>query len=143
MQAPQGCSAKKGVVRMKLDNQTEDTIKRFDLPPLEDLTLLKTKDVGDFELRLVLDTLILNIQGRITYMEALSQCNKILGTHGIEAVAPEGCSYYSDEGIQHCPPFSYCNNGDSYTPTLVRDHEAGKWLVTSWANCLEEVLASR
>lgn len=38
--------------------------------------------------------------------------DEILGTHGVEAV------WGHEDAIQ--PLFTYCNSGDTYTPTIVR-----------------------
>ena len=37
-----------------------------------------------------------------------------------------------------CPPFSYCNAGDPYITTLLRDHDAGQWIISDYAAVLEE-----
>ncbi len=116
---------------------------RFDIPTLDDLLPLKSNSVGEFELGYLAGYLVLCNAGTISHEEALAACDKVLGNHGIETIAPEGRDgrgvpgNYTDEGVRHLPPFSYSNNGDSYHPTLVRDHKEGKWLIAGWADVLE------
>ena len=69
---------------------------------------------------------------------ALAACDDLLGTCGVVALNVEGAPYYTDEGIRMCPPFSYCNAGDTYAATLARDHAAGAWVVACWGDLLEE-----
>lgn len=67
----------------------------------------------------------------------LAACNELLETCGVEGLTIEGESY-TDEGIRMCPPFSYCNMGDTYDTTLIRDHEHGQWIISSWGDVYEE-----
>ena len=68
----------------------------------------------------------------------LEACNELLGMHGVEAIQSEDAPHYTDEGVRMCPPFSYCNTGDTYALTLIRDHSAGQWMVASWGDAFEE-----
>jgi len=68
----------------------------------------------------------------------LEACDELLGTNGVEALEIEGDSYHTDDGIRMCSAFSYCNAGDPYVVTLMRDHVAGEWLVASWGDALDE-----
>lgn len=115
------------------------TIERFFVPTLEQLAPLKSNTVDD-------DTLV-KVQAVLqrwqddrdfSYEDALQECDKLLDTCGIESVNPEGAPSYTDEGIRLCPPFSYCNAGDTYATTLARDHQAGAWVVACWGDLLEE-----
>jgi hypothetical protein len=72
-----------------------------------------------------------------THEDVLQAADELLGTCGVEALAPEGADHYRDEGIRMCPPFSYCNAGDPYIATLIRDHEKGAWLICGWGDALE------
>lgn len=68
----------------------------------------------------------------------LSAANELLGGYGVEGLPIDDAPNYTDGGTGMCPPFSYVNNGDSYTATLARDHRASAWVVASWADLLEE-----
>jgi hypothetical protein len=117
----------------------DERIERFDVPTLAQLEPLRSKDVGDEELAEVQKTL-----GRwladpdFTYENALQECDKILGTCGVVSLDIEDTRTYTDEGIRMCPPFSYCNAGDTYAVTLARDHAAGRWVVACWGALAEE-----
>jgi hypothetical protein len=122
----------------------ETRIERFHVPTLAQLEPLKSNTVGDAELCEIQGVLQRYHEGAdegdvaMSYEDAIQACDKILGTCGVEALSNEGDPTYTDEGIRMCPPFSYCNNGDSYAPTLARDHKAGAWVVAGWADLREE-----
>lgn len=69
--------------------------------------------------------------------QILCACDDLLGGCGVEALAIEG-EEHTDNGVRHCPPFSYVNLGDTYVTTLARDHEHGAWVIASWGDLLEE-----
>jgi len=118
----------------------ETEIERFAVPTLEQLKDLRSNSVGDEELAKVRDVLQRWHDDRdFSHEDALQACDEILGTCGVEAIDPEGAPSYTDEGIRMCPPFSYCNAGDPYVATLLRDHASGLWLVAGWGEALEEV----
>lgn len=119
---------------------SETRIERFFVPTLEQLAPLKSNTVDD-------DTLV-KVQAVLqrwqddrdfSYEDALQACDELLGTCGIVSIDPEGAPSYIDEGIRMCPPFSYCNAGDTYATTLARDHHAGAWVVACWGDLLEEL----
>lgn len=72
-----------------------------------------------------------------THEDALQECDQILDTCGVVSLDIEAADSYNDEGIRLCPPFTYCNAGDSYATTLARDHENGTWVIASWADLAE------
>jgi methylthioribose-1-phosphate isomerase len=59
--------------------------------------------------------------------------NELLGTYGVEAIESKEWvdSYHGN--IR----YTYCNTGDSYGATLVRDCVKGRWLVTSFGDLAE------
>jgi hypothetical protein len=67
----------------------------------------------------------------------LEACDDLLNGCGVEAIKPECDPQHYDEGIRMCPAYSYVNTGDAYAWTLVRDHEASRWLVASWSDVVE------
>ena len=54
----------------------------------------------------------------------------LLGTHGVEAI--------QKQGDYHKPAYTYCNTGDSYCLTVVRDYDKGRYLITSWGDLAEK-----
>ena len=67
-----------------------------------------------------------NRPSRISLIECAA--NEILETHGVEALFMPG---------EFRPLYTYCNTGDSYVSTLIRDHAKGRWLVGSWGDIVE------
>lgn len=63
--------------------------------------------------------------------------NDLLQGSGVEALQPPCQPEYDDGGVRMCPLYSYVNMGDTYDETIVRDHERGRWLVSSWGDLLE------
>ena len=133
------------------------TIKRYDAPTLNQLLPLQSSTV-DVEM---LEKVRAVLAGELDPCEAspacaawvascynkpdpdghdcrLEACNDLLGMSGVVALNIEGAETYTDEGIRMCPPFSYCNAGDTYEITLARDHENGQWVIASWGDLLEE-----
>lgn len=118
----------------------ETRIERFYVPTLAQLAPLKSNTVDDAALVAVRDVLQRWQDDRdFSHEDALRACDELLGTSGIESVDPEGAPHYTDEGIRLCPPFSYCNAGDTYATTLARDHHEGAWVVACWGDLLQEV----
>lgn len=67
--------------------------------------------------------------------EKLDFLNGILEGFGVEPISVEGewlDNYHGDIVA------SYINQGDSYSLTIVHDHESGELVLTSWADWLEE-----
>lgn len=60
----------------------------------------------------------------------LEAANELLDGSGIETV-------FGNHGMD--PVLSYVNMGDTYTPTLIFDHDKNEWIVSSWGAILEEV----
>lgn len=71
----------------------------------------------------------------------LAACDDLLGGHGVEALEIEDADSYTDGRIRMCPPLSYVNFGDTYVLTIGRDHEHGKWVITSYGDFHEEYCA--
>lgn len=69
--------------------------------------------------------------------QILRACDDLLDGCGVEALAIED-EQHTDNGVRHCPPFSYVNFGDPYVTTLARDHERGQWVIAGWGDLLEE-----
>ena len=135
----------------------EGWIPRYDAPTLAELEPLRSNGVGDEELEKVRAVLAGEVDPRevspkcATWFSScynapdpegheckLEACNEMLGTSGVEALDVEDAPHYTDEGIRMCPPFSYCNAGDPYVVTLLRDHDAGQWIISDYAAVLEE-----
>ena len=57
----------------------------------------------------------------------IEMVDQIVEGHGIEAVGDDFS--YTDEGLRHCPMFTYVNMGDTYIQTLIRDHGNERWVV--------------
>lgn len=55
--------------------------------------------------------------------------NELLEMHGVEAIG---------EVRTYGPPAEYLNAGDTYAATLVFDHLAGNFKLTSWGDWLEK-----
>lgn len=109
-----------------------DRIARFDVPTLDDLENL---DCTDEVRELIIAALSDDESSHETKLEA---CDVLLETSGVESLNIEDAPSYTDEGIRFCPPFSYCNAGDTYNVTLIRDHKARQWMVASWGDAFEE-----
>jgi hypothetical protein len=116
----------------------ETRIERFFVPTLGQLADLKSNTVGDDELKAVQRVLQAWWDGDKSHEDALQECDRILGTCGVVSLDIEDASHYTDEGIRMCPPFSYCNAGDTYATTLFRDHKASAWCVACWGDLAEE-----
>jgi hypothetical protein len=116
-----------------------DRIERFFVPTLAQLEPLKSNTVNG-ETLLKVQAVLQRWQDErdFSYADALRECDTLLETCGIESIDPEGSSSYTDEGVRLCPPFSYCNTGDSYAATLARDHKEHAWVVAGWADLLTE-----
>ena len=64
--------------------------------------------------------------------QAMDAINTILSGYGVESIKDNRwTSYYCDIGLL------YVNMGDTYTMTILLDHEAGRYSVTSWGNWVE------
>lgn len=136
---------------------TIDTIPRYDAPTLAQLQPLKSSTVDDS----ILENVRAILAGELDPSEAspgcaawvaschnrpdadsyqckLEACADLLGMCGVVALEIENADTYTDEGIRMCPPFSYCNAGDTYAITLARDHENGAWVIACWGDLLEE-----
>jgi hypothetical protein len=61
------------------------------------------------------------------YELKLEAVNVIMGENGVESLIEDGKAIAS-----------YVNNGDTYKPTVVYDHEEQEFLITSWGEFLEE-----
>ncbi len=59
--------------------------------------------------------------------------NEILECHGIEAIR---CSEWVDR-YHGDIRYTYCNTGDGYASTLIRDCLKDRWIVGSWADLVE------
>lgn len=68
----------------------------------------------------------------------LSALNELLEMHGVEAIREEGAwdNYYGDCVAE------YLNTGDTYAPTIVFDNRAGKYLLTSYGDFVENQMNS-
>lgn len=62
----------------------------------------------------------------------LSALNELLGLYGVECIRGEVWDRYYHDNVAE-----YLNTGESYTATLVLDHQAGKWLLTSYGGYVE------
>jgi hypothetical protein len=66
----------------------------------------------------------------------LAALDETLETYGVEGLAVEGAwidRYHGDIVA------SYLNTGDTYSPTLLLDHDANRWRLTSWGDFYESV----
>lgn len=63
------------------------------------------------------------------YKLKLEAISVIMGESGVEVLVEDGKAIAS-----------YVNNGDTYKPTVVYDHEEQEFLITSWGDFLEEWL---
>lgn len=77
-------------------------------------------------------------EGSGNHEARIAACDKLLDTCGVESIGLDDETYYTDEGIALCPRYSYCNTGDTYAPTLVRDHKHCMWLIACWGDLVEE-----
>lgn len=69
----------------------------------------------------------------------LAALDELLGTYGVEPLRIEGAfvdRYYYDIVA------SYLNTGDTYSHTLLLDHERRRWKLTSWGDFYEAYEAS-
>lgn len=70
---------------------------------------------------------------------ALEACNELLGGHGVEGLTIDNDpNTHEDSGVRMCPAFSYVNMGDTYSLTLLRDHDEQAWILSDWASVMEE-----
>lgn len=77
--------------------------------------------------------------GRVSKVELqITACDELLETHGVECLNGPGevGGYY--DGTDLCPRYSYCNMGDPYIPTVVRDHREQEWLIAAWGDLVED-----
>lgn len=63
--------------------------------------------------------------------------DELLGMCGEEVI--EDGNEYSDFGVHMCPRFSYCNTGDSYATTFVRDHKNREYRIMSYEDMVADV----
>lgn len=63
----------------------------------------------------------------------MAALDETLGTDGIEAIRGRHVDDYHYD-IQA----TYCNTGDSYATTILRDNETGRYLITSWGDWAEK-----
>lgn len=80
-----------------------------------------------------------NAPDPLSHESKLYACDDLLGTCGVESVDDPRGETYEDEGIAFCPLLSYCNTGDTYAPTLMRNHETGEWLIASVGDIIENL----
>lgn len=112
-------------------------IPRHDVPSIEALLELaphRSDAIGKRDIAVAIHYILASF---LNHEAKLQMCDDLLDTHGIESLDPENEGFY-DEGIDMCPPFSYCNAGDTYALTLARDHKAHAWVIASWGDLLEE-----
>jgi hypothetical protein len=62
----------------------------------------------------------------------LHAVDRILGTHGIEGLAPEGDRFYP-----YGPPYEYCNTGDTYATTLIYKRDTNHLFIGNWGDIAE------
>lgn len=62
----------------------------------------------------------------------LSALNELLGMHDVECIRGDWWDRYYGDCLAE-----YLNTEDSYAPTIVLDHQRGKWLLTSWGDFVE------
>jgi len=129
-----------------------DRIERFDVPTFEQLVPLGVSPEKTELIRQILADEVdprdvstacaqwyascyhkPEVYGHEMKLEAI---NDLLDMHGVEALDIDG--YYTDEGVRMCPSFSYCNAGDPYETTLLRDHCEERWIVACYGDVLEE-----
>jgi len=60
----------------------------------------------------------------------LCACDEVLETYGVEAIrmADRCVPYYGDVVA------TYCNTGDSWQPTVIRDHRRERWVIGCTGN---------
>lgn len=67
---------------------------------------------------------------RPSRLDRIMEClNEVLGTYGVESIG---------EVQMYGPPAEYLNAGDTYAETVVFDHLAGNFKLTSWGDWLEK-----
>jgi len=66
-----------------------------------------------------------------THELQLEAINQVLEGYGTEAL-DENTSWFPQ------PHYSYVNMGDTYTPTVVYDHEKDRFLITDWGTLAEK-----
>jgi hypothetical protein len=134
--------------------EEDERIPRFFEPTLEDLKDLPCDEETREKIRAVLCGEILPADASPAAKAWSDSCHHrpdptghemmlcaaddLLGTSGTEGLEIEGDHHHMDEGIRMCPAFSYCNAGDPYTTTLLRDHVESAWLVAGWGDALDE-----
>lgn len=62
---------------------------------------------------------------------ALEAIDEIIGSCGVEYIPSKDDTSTSVYGIE------YCNMGDTYSPTILFDHEKNLWKVGSWGDIVE------
>ena len=115
---------------------TDEQIERFHVPTLAQLAPLKLDDDTAAKVIAVLNRHASDPS--FDHEDALQECDALLDTSGVVSLDIEDARSYTDEGIRMCPPFSYCNAGDTYVATLARDHEARAWVIACWGDLHEE-----
>jgi hypothetical protein len=63
--------------------------------------------------------------------KALEQADKILGTYGVEYVRSRQDSIWTPYGLE------YLNTGDLYDPTLIFNHDSGRFCIAAPADFIE------
>jgi hypothetical protein len=132
----------------------EACIERFQVPTMAQLKDLPCDDEARTKIIAILDGTLdpceasekcaawvrscYNTPDHDSHEVKLCAIDELLGTFGVEALNIDGDGTHTDEGIRMCPAFSYCNAGDPYVATLLRDHVAGAWLVAGYGDALEE-----
>ena len=54
-----------------------------------------------------------------------------IGTCGVECIGDE------DKEAHESADFDYCNAGDTYAATIIRDNNTGRYFVGCWGDCVE------
>lgn len=62
--------------------------------------------------------------------------NEVIGMHGVEGVGP--VSRKRDAAADYAPAYDYCNTGDPYALTILRNNERGSFFIGCWATYAEE-----
>lgn len=104
------------------------------LPSIKTLARIESNE-GDA--RVIAKRLRKALESAHSWENALTECDAILNTHGVESIEFPGEPFYTDEGMRFCGRYSYCNTGDTYAVTVIRDHKRGTWLVCSWGDLVE------
>jgi hypothetical protein len=61
--------------------------------------------------------------------QRLHAIDVLLDTHGVEALGTSESTRW--------PQYSYCNAGDPYALTVIRNHARGSWYVGAWSDIVE------